>query len=542
MALHFVVLGKQQLGMAKEATVQLDENAIHSILAPDFESIECDKPAKAVSVDYPLLYDPSSNLDGHAILVPEDVSPNREALSDKSICLCFSDQSASAARAAGLPAIRFFGGCSFTQSSNRIQTRLAAFERWDAQMRAYVDAYCSFQTLLDACAENMGLSCALIDAQYRTVCYAHGDLSSETFEQELTEGTDLFRKDAVDLLMSSSGYGRMRTSRKSFPIPGTSHLLMCNLLAKGRIVGALVMYWDGDGRNMRRARFALETLAHHAETLYGRIGSFGSTSETPSLLRATLKHVLEGELENAVDISRMLVDDGHAPNARYVLLNADRSFTNEGAEGFEYLARRLELAIPGSYSIIARNSVFALVDIDALEQQHPGRFAAHSLPILLREELVKAGASRPFTDLDDLEAARVQAMAALEQGDIADPTFWCYRFDDYALAWIVAHGTAGIPVDYVTHPALRVLARYDKAHQSDLLKTLGVYVARRYNVTASSKELFVARSTLLNRLEKINNLSPIDFDNPRERTYLAISLAMSKSVVAFGVDGTRDGR
>ena len=66
--------------------------------------------------------------------------------------------------------------------------------------------------------------------------------------------------------------------------------------------------------------------------------------------------------------------------------------------------------------------------------------------------------------------------------------------------------------------------RYDEEHGSDLLSTLRTFVECRYNATLASERLFVARSTLLNRLERIEQLVEVDLDDFDSRLYLALSL------------------
>ena len=120
-----------------------------------------------------------------------------------------------------------------------------------------------------------------------------------------------------------------------------------------------------------------------------------------------------------------------------------------------------------------------------------------------------------------------QADIALEQGSVTNPTYWYYRFGDYALAWLIGRATAGISPDIVRHSAITTLETYDASHGTELAHTLATFMNCRYNATAASTELFVARSTLLNRLERIVELTHIDLDDPRERLYLAISFELA---------------
>ena len=86
-----------------------------------------------------------------------------------------------------------------------------------------------------------------------------------------------------------------------------------------------------------------------------------------------------------------------------------------------------------------------------------------------------------------------------------------------------------MPLECVSHPAVVALARYDEEHETELLRTLTAFVRHRYNATAASEALYVARSTLLNRLERIHDLTGIDWDDFEERVYLEMSLLMTRA-------------
>ena len=120
----------------------------------------------------------------------------------------------------------------------------------------------------------------------------------------------------------------------------------------------------------------------------------------------------------------------------------------------------------------------------------------------------------------------MQATIALECGGERDSMNWCYRFSDYAFPWLVSRAVGDVPSEFVCHPAVTTLLRYDATHDTELLHTLSAFMRCRYNATLASQELFVARSTLLHRLARIEELTKLNLDNLSERTYLALSLSM----------------
>jgi len=65
---------------------------------------------------------------------------------------------------------------------------------------------------------------------------------------------------------------------------------------------------------------------------------------------------------------------------------------------------------------------------------------------------------------------------------------------------------------------------FDKSSHTELTKTLKAYFLCNYNASATAKQLYLHRNTMLNRLEKIKELLQIDFTNTEENFLLYLSL------------------
>ena len=100
------------------------------------------------------------------------------------------------------------------------------------------------------------------------------------------------------------------------------------------------------------------------------------------------------------------------------------------------------------------------------------------------------------------------------------------EFGDYVVPWLLAEGKGSWPAAYVCHPAIVELARHDEENGTDYLGTLKTYMACCYNASAAAKDLFIVRTTLLYRLERMAEIADVNFADLGERTYLALSLAL----------------
>lgn len=500
--------------------MKLDASAVHYLLAREFGDVVSEGVSRSRLFDYPILYDETSDMSGHTVLIPEHERPYASQNMADTLCVCLGDASAASALAAGCPVVHVRGGVAFQRLYNYMQKLFVRNERMDAQLRAYVDAQSGYQLLVDTCARALGWSCALMDDRYRIVCQC-APVASEY------GGThhELLEADVIDLFMASRGYRHMRKSRNVFAMPGSGDLFMKNVFSGDRLIGMLVARHSGDVANARFVRFLLRYLCPFIEEMYERIGTFEPNLTNPGRVRAAIQGAMSGDKPDCAGLESALADDGHKPNATYVVVRIERGFTHEGVEGRDYLARRFELAWPRSYCFEGDGNLFMLADVDQRPSPDHGRFW-QALPIAARDNLAKVGISRSFDAMESLAAACAQASVALAQGQMSDPMRWTYRFEDYALSWMVARAGSGYPPAHVWHPAVSDLARHDERYGTDLLGTLSMFMRCRYNATDAARELFVARSTLLNRLERIELLTGINLEDPDERLYLAISIAL----------------
>ena len=83
-------------------------------------------------------------------------------------------------------------------------------------------------------------------------------------------------------------------------------------------------------------------------------------------------------------------------------------------------------------------------------------------------------------------------------------------------------------VDYLLHPALDVIERYDRENQTDLLNTLRVYLENDCNAQKCGRLLFLHRNSLVYRIHRIQEITGCDLADPEERSYLRISFLLRR--------------
>ena len=139
------------------------------------------------------------------------------------------------------------------------------------------------------------------------------------------------------------------------------------------------------------------------------------------------------------------------------------------------------------------------------------------------------GRSPAFTDIFQLKPYYELSKVAADYG--------CDRKDrirdiesaliPYYFTLIVENALVGF-----AHPALRQLREYDAAHGSRLYHTLEAFLQCERNYVKTAKALFIHRSTLLYRIDKIAKLTDIDFESPETRFHIMMSFRLERFVSA----------
>lgn len=72
--------------------------------------------------------------------------------------------------------------------------------------------------------------------------------------------------------------------------------------------------------------------------------------------------------------------------------------------------------------------------------------------------------------------------------------------------------------------ALQILLNFDRQNQTNYVHTLRTYLADNCNISRTAERLFIHRHTLMKRLDKIRDLSGINFNDYYARIYMSLAL------------------
>ncbi|BBZ36490.1 helix-turn-helix domain-containing protein [Mycolicibacterium confluentis] len=141
---------------------------------------------------------------------------------------------------------------------------------------------------------------------------------------------------------------------------------------------------------------------------------------------------------------------------------------------------------------------------------------------------VTFGVSKPVSALAELGSALAEAREAMAIGSRLDNPNGVFTLDDVGqhLLLMRVSGVDSIRDRYAT--AISRIAEYDRVKGTELLDTLAVFLHYR-SQSVASRELFVHRNTLSQRLARAADLSGVDVMEPSEWFPLQLALKVHQS-------------
>lgn len=137
-----------------------------------------------------------------------------------------------------------------------------------------------------------------------------------------------------------------------------------------------------------------------------------------------------------------------------------------------------------------------------------------SVAYFVRDNMCKAGIAPLFTDFTHLYQAKMAAEIALEMGMKIQPHLWYYLYEDYRLAYMLHNIKLSAKDDLLYNPQIAILMKYDQNHDGELTKTLKTYLECNMNMTTAAKKLYIHRTSFCRRMNHIQELTGLDYENP----------------------------
>lgn len=185
----------------------------------------------------------------------------------------------------------------------------------------------------------------------------------------------------------------------------------------------------------------------------------------------------------------------------------------------------LQESFDGQYLFIRNSTLYQIIDLSVTDC--PENEVLRRLRLFQKDNILHMGISAHFQDFSELPTHIRQAELMVQYACSAkkmSPVF----FDKEILPSILQLiRDNALPAVYRTE-GLQRLYEYDKNNHSKLVPTLACYLKNNLSISQTMQELFIARSTCIYRINRIEKIMKTNLADPDTQLYLKIIMKLSE--------------
>jgi hypothetical protein len=423
--------------------------------------------------------------------------------------------------AANLELLAVTGGATVASVFNTLQEIFDHYDAWEDKLGAIIENDKSYFEIIQCSADYLGCPISLLDEDFNIVAISAG---SEKDAADFRDQIDDNKLSAAIMseLITDPAFSKGLHNKDVFEFTvGGNLFLSHNFRRDGRYLGRLTLKLEKPAHKEAYAHL-VRFLARRIETVLRKYGSFLRQKEAFSSLRAIISDCLESKPPERSLIEATLKENGWLYTDSYQLIRLQPEFRHEWQLHTNYLIPMIERMWPGACAVEHEDYIAVLLNQTFYAANSQKSFI-QELAYFLRDNLLLAGISRPFTGLEQAAAYYRQTELAVSLGRDSDPMCWYYCFDDYALSCWLTYGTYGFTPEQICSGVLLHLIAYDRENNTEYYKTLRTFFSSKFSYTHAADALYIHRTTLIKRIERIAELTRVNLDDPDTILYIAMS-------------------
>ncbi|MBQ3194291.1 MAG: helix-turn-helix domain-containing protein [Oscillospiraceae bacterium] len=189
-----------------------------------------------------------------------------------------------------------------------------------------------------------------------------------------------------------------------------------------------------------------------------------------------------------------------------------------------YMYTTLSAMMPRlTYAVVYHDEIVGLLRLQAGDPKERSSTLSFFEDIVERMGYI-GGVSNDFIDLNRISDYLLQASYCVENGSPEESTL--YFFQNQILQFMLNSCTGELPKNALYPQGLTALLEYDHRKGTDHTKTLDTYLLNEMSISKTAEALFIHRSSLIKRLDKIMRLTGTDFSDPYVRLHYRICFAL----------------
>ncbi|WP_419960793.1 PucR family transcriptional regulator [Psychrobacillus sp. BM2] len=144
------------------------------------------------------------------------------------------------------------------------------------------------------------------------------------------------------------------------------------------------------------------------------------------------------------------------------------------------------------------------------------------------EIIIQVGIGTLSEHINNISESYIKAQDALEFGDVLNGKESITSYSELGVFRMLGQFTNSEELKTFIPPSLQTLLNYQHTNKTDLLTTLKVFLQCNQNATKASQLLFIHHKTAVYRIERIKEITGMNFDDAEEMLLVQIGLKITE--------------
>ena len=145
-----------------------------------------------------------------------------------------------------------------------------------------------------------------------------------------------------------------------------------------------------------------------------------------------------------------------------------------------------------------------------------------------KDIMIQVGIGTLSEDVKTISDSYIKARDALEYGEVLNGKESITSYSELGVFRMLGQFTDTEDLKSFIPPSLQMLLDYQQANKSDLITTLKVFLQCNQNATKASQQLFIHHKTAVYRIERIKEITGMNFDDAEEMLLVQIGLKITE--------------
>lgn len=496
--------------------MKLNADIIYDNLCQTLELERTKKGSKKLLLGRPEFFraGDSKFLEDHVYITSVECLPSRPEFPNNMLLICVGKYLPAEYQRAR-ECIRIKGEEDLFSVFNRVQKIFDYYEEWDSQMKNLLESTADIQEMVEESFSVFGNPMVVIDKDY--YFYAYSSIIDTNVELKIYRPNRHNRYDYNRLALSVEDEKLNRNETRPYIVvnDGTVHFSI-NLFVKKVYVGNLKIPFVL--RSFRNSDEALgcyfaglleKAIQKNTKLMDGYVNP----------LIGVFRDMLNGIAFNE-NLKHYLYENSEKKN--YICLKFARSSRIRAKTSISYILNSITELFDHCAAFEKDDYIVAFVYWD--EDQTERNWFQDRLKELLKELELKVGASGVFTELPMARLYYRQASIALHTCcSRKNKERWCC-FEDLKLEYMCSNSQGEFPLECLMTRGFRKLMEHDEEGKTSYVETLRCYLYNNMNMAKTAQQMFVHRSTFLERIKRIEKILGMDLQDPDQRLYVMMIL------------------